>query len=72
MHKLRDFLREAGAECASLLKDGYILRVHHYDIKEHMAYSKLKHCVNGNVITIYATHDGYQVYKNEHLIKTVT
>lgn len=69
--KQRNYIREAGAECASLLTEGYVMKVHHYDDKNKTAYSTLQHTTNGNIIHINATPAGYCITKNGTIVKHV-
>lgn len=68
----RNYIQEAGAECASLLTEGYITRVYFYDKRNKQAYTTLVHTRNRNIIRINATRDGYVITKNGTIIKRVT
>lgn len=71
MRPRRNFIKEAAAEAASLITEGYIVRVHHYDEKHAQAYMTLVHSRNGNIIHVNATKSGYVVSKNGTIIKRV-
>lgn len=69
---LVDFLRRAGDETCSLINEGYIIRVRHFDKKKHELFVALVHCRNGNIIRLYAYPNGLEMYKNDKLIKSET
>lgn len=71
MAGFRNYLKEAGAELASFVSEGYVLRVHRLDKKTMKAYAMLQHQRNKAIIHLYAQQDGYSIMRNGVLIKRV-
>lgn len=66
----RDFRKEAAKEAVSFLYDNYRHVVFTEDFRPGVDFYKLRHVVNGNIITILADAKGYTVKKNRTIVKT--
>lgn len=67
---LIDFMRRAGDIACSLISEGYIVRVRHFDQHNHELFVALVHTRNGNTIRLYADPFELRMFKNDKLIKT--
>lgn len=65
----RDFRKEAAKEAVSFLNDKYRHVVFIEDFRPGVDFYKLRHLVNGNIITILADAKGYTVKKNRTIVK---
>lgn len=66
----RDFRKEAAKEAVSFLYDNYRHVIFTEDLRPGVDFYKLRHVVNGNIITILADAKGYTVKKNSTIVKS--
>lgn len=66
----RDYRKEAAKEAVSFLYDNYRHVVFTEDLRPGVDFYKLRHVVNGNIITILADAKGYTIKKNSTIVKS--